>query len=499
MGPGASRDRCQSLVLTCFSNKPYLFWSGVALKSMFSVLIPIYNHAAFLNQAIESALCSPLVTEVLLMDDGSSDGSGKIAAKMAASEPRIRNLTPPGGGNRGTHYRLNELVGAARCDWVAVLNSDDAFAPGRFEVISSDPSFSQSDFVFGDLKLIGENGEPTGSWGVRGTGTPFPFDVADMVRSGRFLELLSNQNYVRTTTNMLFRRDLHARIGGFGPYRYVHDWDFALRAMALGRTLYVQQEITIYRMHSRNTILESAAKVNLGCKDVLDRFAADFPQVAARPEFRLGLERNIWRSADEREAQTRDVQRLVNENFSLREEFPEMRSLLEDKDRELAEVRESLEALRQESARAQALAAEKGRLLAEHGQQLAERERFLEEERRRSAEQAAEITRLCESLEERACVIAELQTDSTELRKGLAEHRTQLSHTRSGLQAVEASLRDVYASRSWLVTRPLRAAYDLLRNLHRGLLAVSRAGNQRRIRKAGTQPDPRAAGPMTRR
>ena len=437
---------------------------------MFSILIPIYNHAAFLKQAIESALSSPLVTEVLLVDDGSSDGSGKIAAKMAASEPRIRDLTPPGGGNRGTYYRLNELVGAARCDWVAVLNSDDAFAPGRFEVISSDPSFSQSDFVFGDLKLIGENGEPMGNWGVRSTGTPFPFDVAEMVRSGRFLELLSNQNYVRTTSNMLFRRDLHARIGGFGPYRYVHDWDFALRAMALGRTLYVQQEITVYRMHSRNTINESATSVNLGCKDVLDRFAADFPRVAERPQFRLGLERNIWRSADEREAQTRDVQRLVNENFSLREEVvPELRSSLEDRDRELTEVRQSLRALKQESARGQALAAEKDR-------QLAEQERFLEEERRRGTEQATEMTRLCESLEERACVILELRTDSTELRKSLAEHRTQLSHTRWELQAVAASLRDVYASRSWLVTRPLRAAYDLLRNLHRGLLRRKPSG-----------------------
>ena len=201
---------------------------------MFSVVIPVYNHAAFLNQAIESALASPLVAEVLLLDDGSGDGSAGVAARAAASVLRVRNLTPAESGNRGTPHRLNELVGAARCDWVAVLNSDDAFVPDRFELISSDDNFSGSDFVFGDLKLIDENGEITADrWGLLDTGTPFPFDVADKVRSGDFLDLLSHQNYLRTTSNMVFRKDLHARIGGFGPYRYVHDWDFALRAMAL--------------------------------------------------------------------------------------------------------------------------------------------------------------------------------------------------------------------------------------------------------------------------
>ena len=263
---------------------------------MFSVVIPIYNHAAFVRQAVWSALRSPLVTEVLLLDDGSRDASPEIAAKLAAADSRVRNLTQAGDGNRGAHHRLNELVHAARCEWVAVLNSDDLFVDGRFESISSHPNFPVVDFVFGNLLLMSEEGELVGAKrGPFDTGTPFPalFDVKSMVSSGGLLDLLSHQQYLGTTSNMVFRKALHARVGGFSPHRYVHDWDFALRAMALGRVLYIQRYITTYRFHARNTIHESAERVNQEARDVFDRFVADFPELAARPGFRVGFEHNV--------------------------------------------------------------------------------------------------------------------------------------------------------------------------------------------------------------
>src|SRR5579872_958920 len=114
---------------------------------MFSVVIPIYNHARFLTQALSSALRSPLVTEVLLLDDGSHDGSAALAARLAAaSDGRVRDLTPGDHANRGAHYRLNELVDAAACEWVAPLNSDDVFVRGRFETIAAYRGFAEADF-----------------------------------------------------------------------------------------------------------------------------------------------------------------------------------------------------------------------------------------------------------------------------------------------------------------------------------------------------------------
>ncbi len=250
---------------------------------MFSVVIPIYNHAKFVRQAIWSALRSPLVKEILLVDDGSKDGSDKIAASMArAHSSRVRDLTPRSGGNRGAHNRLNELVERAQCEWVAVLNSDDAFVSGRFDALVAHPDFRDCDFAFGNVLFMNERGAligakrgPLDTWGLLPS-----LDLVRMMAERRLVELLTDQNYLITTSNMVFRKSLHARVGGFHPYRYVHDWDFALRAMLAGRGAYIRRFLTAYRMHSHNTILESERKAIIEMNSMLDNFKLDAARFA---------------------------------------------------------------------------------------------------------------------------------------------------------------------------------------------------------------------------
>ena len=253
---------------------------------MFSAVIPIYNHAKFVRQAIWSALRCPLVKEILVVDDGSTDGSDRIAASMAAAHPgRVRDLTPPSGVNRGAHHRLNELVEMAQCEWVAVLNSDDAFVSGRFEAIVGDPHFSDCDFAFGNVLFMDERGALTGAKrGPLDSWTPFrpSLDLLRMVAERRFVELLSEQNCLITTSNMVFRKSLHARVGGFRSYRYVHDWDFALRATLPGRAAYIPRFLTAYRIHSRNTIQESERKAFIETRSMLVRFQSEFPDAMKR-------------------------------------------------------------------------------------------------------------------------------------------------------------------------------------------------------------------------
>jgi glycosyltransferase involved in cell wall biosynthesis len=248
---------------------------------MFSAVIPVYNHAKFVRQAIWSALRCPLVAEILVVDDGSTDGSDRIAAGMAAAHSgRVRNLTSLSGGNRGAHHRLNELVEMAQCEWVAVLNSDDAFVSGRFEAIIQNPQFADCDFAFGNVLFMDERGALTGAKrGPLDSWTPFrpSLELLRMLAERRFVELLAEQNCLITTSNMVFRKTLHARIGGFRPYRYVHDWDFALRATLLGRAAYIQRFLTAYRIHPQNTIQESERKAFLETRSMLGRFHSEFP------------------------------------------------------------------------------------------------------------------------------------------------------------------------------------------------------------------------------
>src|ERR1700730_4436615 len=124
---------------------------------MFSVLVPSYNHRRFLVDAVLSALRSPLVTELLVVDDGSTDRSQELLPTLRDLDPRVRVLAEARASNLGAHARINHLVGAASAEWVSILNSDDLFASSRFEAIAQTVATGKADVIFGDLVVI--NGE----------------------------------------------------------------------------------------------------------------------------------------------------------------------------------------------------------------------------------------------------------------------------------------------------------------------------------------------------
>jgi glycosyltransferase involved in cell wall biosynthesis len=245
-----------------------------------------------------SGLRSRLVTEILVVDDGSSDASPRLLQALSGGGfPQLRNLTPPEGGNRGAAPRLNQLIEAARSDWIAVLNSDDAFLPGRFETINLKVRRSDTDFVSGNLVIKDAMNRGIGQKrGPADPEYPFPqgFDVAAMLGNGGLIDLLANQNFIATTSNMAFRKSVWQRVGGFRDHRYVHDWDFALRAAATSKAVHLPVFLTAYRVHASNTIKENLGAIAVEVKQVFKTLAEDFPALAERPGFRAGLAGNRY-------------------------------------------------------------------------------------------------------------------------------------------------------------------------------------------------------------
>jgi len=271
---------------------------------MFSAIIPVYNHARFLATAILSALRSSLVSEVLLVDDGSVDGSNEEIWRLCESNPgRVRNLTIGQQGNLGAPSRLNQLVAEARSDWIAVLNSDDSFVAGRFEALHALLRRGHYSFAWGHLLIMDETGAAIGTKrGALEPEYPFPaeLNVPQMLARGEFVELLANQNFIATTSNMVFTKRLHAQVRGFREYRYVHDWDFALRACALGKVLYTPQFMASYRVHASNTISQDHGSTQDEARQLFQRFEETFPQVSTRPAFEIGLRANRYVNAIDR-------------------------------------------------------------------------------------------------------------------------------------------------------------------------------------------------------
>ncbi|HUG86498.1 MAG TPA: glycosyltransferase, partial [Euzebya sp.] len=92
-----------------------------------SVVVPFYNDGQFLEDAIDSVRAQAFEEwELLLVDDGSTDGSTRVARRAAADHSgRIRYLDHPGHANRGAPASRNRGIAMARGSYVAFLDADD--------------------------------------------------------------------------------------------------------------------------------------------------------------------------------------------------------------------------------------------------------------------------------------------------------------------------------------------------------------------------------------
>ncbi len=98
-----------------------------------SVIIPVYNAAEFIAKAVESALNQPEVAEVLLIEDGSKDNSFGICTLLSEKNEKVKLLTHPNNENRGAGESRNLGIKNAKCDFLAFLDADDYYLPGRFK------------------------------------------------------------------------------------------------------------------------------------------------------------------------------------------------------------------------------------------------------------------------------------------------------------------------------------------------------------------------------
>lgn len=96
-----------------------------------TVVTPNYNSAAYLSDTIRSVVEQTYTNwEMVIVDDGSDDGSFEIAQEWAAGEPRIR-VVRHGGTRRGAAYCRNQAIDIARGRYIAFLDSDDLWVPHK--------------------------------------------------------------------------------------------------------------------------------------------------------------------------------------------------------------------------------------------------------------------------------------------------------------------------------------------------------------------------------
>ncbi|WP_024275776.1 glycosyltransferase family 2 protein [Hyphomicrobium sp. 802] len=225
-----------------------------------SVIIPLYNHARYIGEALQSVLgqTSP-VDEIIVLDDGSKDNSAAVAEAALRGQANARVIRQT---NRGAHNTINRLVEDSRGDYLAILNSDDAFVPTKIErcrsLLSRTP---QIELIAGKVQLMDDESRP-----VRSGVTVDWLERADNFFREFNLEQLAilNENSITTTSNMVFSRSLWQRCAGFQDLRYCHDLDFLMAAYNFGKVAIDREnDHIIYRLHRHNTIKEDLAAIRV--------------------------------------------------------------------------------------------------------------------------------------------------------------------------------------------------------------------------------------------
>ena len=242
-----------------------------------SVVIPAYNAATTVRSAVRSTLNQTMpVLEVIVVNDGSTDGTGDVVA--AIDDPRVRLVSQANGGPAAAR---NAGIAAARGEWVAFLDSDDLWLPRYVEAATAaltaapNPGFAYTDaYVFDTNRGQVKRGSASDAL------DPPPPDRAS------FLAALLRRNFVFTSAAV--PAAVLAAVGGYDESLALsEEYDLWLRILVAGfDAVWLGGPLAIYRMHpgqSSHQILamkRTAARVYHGLRE------ADMPSDDARAALR---------------------------------------------------------------------------------------------------------------------------------------------------------------------------------------------------------------------
>ena len=208
-----------------------------------SVIVPVFNGERYIGATLDSALTQTYTAiEVIVVDDGSSDGSRRIVESRAAGDSRIRLLVQANGGVAAAR---NRAIAASRGEFIAPLDADDLWEPTKIErqVRRMEEAGQETGLVYAWWLWIDPDGTVLDSsprWCIEG-------DAADA---------LLQVNFTGNASVPLFRRRCLEHVGGYDEtFRQqgaegCEDVDLALRVSERYRIAVAPAMLVAYRRRS---------------------------------------------------------------------------------------------------------------------------------------------------------------------------------------------------------------------------------------------------------
>lgn len=181
-----------------------------------SIIIPCYNAEPYLAMAIESTLSQDCVVQVIVIDDGSTDGSAMVARRY---QPAIQLISTP---NRGVANARNAAIPLLEAPYTLLLDADDRLAPNGLKHLMSVMNQRKDRVAFGLFQ----------SWNMEMT-RPTSQNVMPHLKPNAFV-FFSGQNFSPPSA-YLFPTNAFERVGSFDQeVAGCEDWDFLVRLARLG-------------------------------------------------------------------------------------------------------------------------------------------------------------------------------------------------------------------------------------------------------------------------
>ena len=205
-----------------------------------SILIPTYNYAHHIDEAIQSALNQTYTDfEIVIVDDHSTDNTDEVVEKYLGDK-RIRYYKNP--VNLGLVENFNKCLSYANGEYIKFLLADDKFEPTLLE------KFVQIMDQYPNVSLVTSNRD---MFGTKTKKRVLPFTGLQEGKKIIFESLREkNGNWIGEPTTVMFRRS-DLRVGNFNPSYYcLVDWEMWLRLLCVGDCYLIPETLSYFRVHT---------------------------------------------------------------------------------------------------------------------------------------------------------------------------------------------------------------------------------------------------------
>jgi glycosyltransferase involved in cell wall biosynthesis len=206
-----------------------------------TIMIPTYNQAAYIREAIDSALQQTYPNlEVIVGDDASTDSTPEIVTRI--NDARLKYVRNSRNLGRTANYK-NLLYNHATGDYVVNLDGDDYY---------TDPNF-----ISEAVCLISDNREivmvaARAGWGISNNKRISDIPDAKEETGLSVVKNLPNKNYFIKHMATLYSREVAVRIGFYNSNSNSSDWESLYRLSLRGKVKYLDRNVGVWRIHGGN-------------------------------------------------------------------------------------------------------------------------------------------------------------------------------------------------------------------------------------------------------